>query len=712
MKRIRQWLAKDKFLIVRGSVILALLLVSCAGLSARMLLEFGSAAVELHASDAANGFAAQFEQLVRSWFSSLDGAARMIQEDSSREALFLRMLSDYNPYDEVGVLSGDTIRHADGSVGQMQYENAYIYSEGGVPRGRFIAQGDGSILLCVTIDESSELAARYDAEGVAEMLRSGFDDDYGFAVYNASTGAYLVNGTNLSGGGYYDTLLALNEDGSAAGLLNDETTIARLSAGEDDIYIAQRRTGIRPWNVALVIEGSQLSTYAGELAWMPWAVAAALLLLLAIVALFAALSLRRIRARARGVDSARDDYARLIHDLAVEAEVTLFTYCRGQDALRDCYDGLELFGGADLSQRHVLLRELEEACGLKDEDVEQLHECLRELANDSITELTLRGALPDREERELRFVLDSFVADHSVIVCSVRDCTQERHTQTRANLEQSYLDANMQRTGAVWELNVSRNLWHCIYMKDRAAMGVLGALSDTGWRDFTADLNNVLREYIHPADYADHASKMNISSIAKFYRSGRTEINLDYRVRVEGRGDYVWHRMRVHLYPEPETEDILANIYVFNVDVEKHAELERDDRQKVFTKTLRALSGIYYALYYVDLDNDLCYAAKSHDGEVVTQLCTPYRETFDNYLEGIHEEDREEIRAMLDTYNIRRAFVEGSRFQRKEYRRITGDGYRWAAIIIQPARYENGRIKDVVIAQRNLVGSRPDLDLE
>ena len=243
-------------------------------------------------------------------------------------------------------------------------------------------------------------------------------------------------------------------------------------------------------------------------------------------------------------------------------------------------------------------------------------------------------------------------------------------------------------------------------------MGPLGSISKSGWRNFTADLDGVLRSYIHPADYANHSYKMNIASIAESFRSGRMEINLDYRVCTGGRDDYEWHRMYVRLYSEPETENILANVYVFNVDVEKNAELERGERKKIEKKTLRALSGIYYALYYVDLDNDLCYAAKSYDGEVVTRLCTPFQETFNQYLEGVHPDDRDALRSMINAFNLRRTFVEGSRFQRKEFRRRSGEDYRWAAIIIQPARYENGRIKDVVIAQRNLVGSRPDLDLE
>ena len=712
MGRIRKLFAKDKHVIVRGSIVLMLLLLLCAFMFTWMLLNFAQTSVEVRVADASGNFSSEFEQIVRNWFTNLDATAKLLREDPDRETLYLNALYDYNPYDEVGVMSHGTIRHSDGSTADVQYETAYIYSEGGVPRGRFITLTDGSILLCASIDESSEVVARYDPAGVGNLLFNGSAQNYGFAVYNASTGAYLVNRTPFTENGYYDALLALNANGSASGLLNDETTIARLNSGGERIYIAQRRTAIRPWNIALVIPEAEIGTYIAQLNWMPYAVAGAVLLLAATHALFVFFCGRRMREETEYTERSLEASERLLSNLAWEAETTLFIYRRGQEGPMRCYDGLGLLGAASGIKQLITLRALEDACGLDEADVERLHVRMSELDHGSTAVLMLRGALPDREERKLRFELSAYDADKSVIICSVRDRTQELLTQNRAATEQSYLEANAQNTVAVWALNVSRNLWRCVHIKDIAKSSPIGVFSQDNWRDFTADLNGVLREYIHPADYASHVQKMSIQSIAGFYRAGRTEIDLDYRVLAANREDYEWHRMRVHLYSDVATGEILANVYVFDVDVEKKAELERGERKKIVKKALRALSGIYYALYYVDLDNDLCYAAKSHDGEVVTRLCTPYRETFDRYLDSVHPMDRDEMRSMLDVFNMRRNFVEGSRFQRMEYRRQSGDGYRWAAVIIQPARYENGRIKDVVIAMRNLVNHRHDLDLE
>ena len=712
MGRVRKWIAKDKHVIVRGSIIMLLLLVFCAFMFCRMFIDFAQSSMEDRAMDAARRFSTHFEQMVRNTFADLDLIAGMTREAPEQEAMFLASLRQNNPYSDVGVMSGGIIRHSDGSVSEVHYETAYIYAEDGVPRGRFIMLSDGSILLCASIDEASEVVVRYDAEAIGERLQSAFGRDSGFAVYNASTGVYLINHTDFTENGYYDALLSLNENGSASRLLNDETTIAHLDADGEKVFIAQRRTAVRPWNVAILIPESEMSAYAARIKWVPWAVAGAVLMVVAVHMLFVYLCGRRMRIENLQNEQILEASERLLGSMALEAETTLFIYRRGQSAAMSCYDGLGLFGEASETKQQTTLRALEEACGLDEADAERLHVRMSELEHGGSAELLLRGSLPDREVRRLRFELNANTADESVIVCGVRDCTQEMLTQNRAETEQNYLEANTQNTMAIWTLNVGRNLWRCVHIKDVARASILGALAQDDWRDFTADLNNTLREYIHPVDYAIHVQKMSIQSIAGFYRSGRTEINLDYRVLSVNRESYEWHRMRVHLYPDKETEDIMANIYVFDVDVEKNAELERGERKKIFKKTLRALSGIYYALYYVDLDNDLCYAAKSHDGELVTRICTPYRETFDRYLQGVHPDDRDDLRSMLDSFNMRRTFVEGSRFQRREYRRLSGDDYRWAAVIIQPARYENGRIKDVVIAMRNLVNPHHDLDLE
>ena len=46
--------------------------------------------------------------------------------------------------------------------------------------------------------------------------------------------------------------------------------------------------------------------------------------------------------------------------------------------------------------------------------------------------------------------------------------------------------------------------------------------------------------------------------------------------------------------------------------------------------------------------------------------------------------------------------TEGSHYQRCEYRRRTDDGYRRAEVIVQPARFENGIVREVVLALNNI----------
>ena len=58
------------------------------------------------------------------------------------------------------------------------------------------------------------------------------------------------------------------------------------------------------------------------------------------------------------------------------------------------------------------------------------------------------------------------------------------------------------------------------------------------------------------------------------------------------------------------------------------------------------------------------------------------------------------MRNLLSAYHLRKHMTEGSHFQRREYRRKSGDGYELAAIIVQPARFENGMVKEVVLAIR------------
>ena len=99
--------------------------------------------------------------------------------------------------------------------------------------------------------------------------------------------------------------------------------------------------------------------------------------------------------------------------------------------------------------------------------------------------------------------------------------------------------------------------------------------------------------------------------------------------------------------------------------------------------------------------------ARTHGGELITQLSAPYKATFDRYIqENVHPEDRKQLGQLLDPYNIRKNIREGSHFMRCEYRRSVGDGYEWSAVIVQAARFENATVREVVIALRNISGEK------
>jgi len=127
--------------------------------------------------------------------------------------------------------------------------------------------------------------------------------------------------------------------------------------------------------------------------------------------------------------------------------------------------------------------------------------------------------------------------------------------------------------------------------------------------------------------------------------------------------------------------------------------MERRERQRIHQQTLTAIGGIYYGLYYIELDNDLCFTAKSHAGELGSDICGPFRTAFAGYIDQyVHEEDRETLRRMIDPYLLRREVREENQFQRCEFRRRVGENYKWSAAIIQAARFENAQVRDVVLA--------------
>jgi len=702
MNYLKNWIRKDHYGVVRGTLLLCLVMLLCTGMMIQLFYSYDIISEEERASEAAMRVTVQFEQLIDNSLAQLMGAAELINEtDLGTEGILSRMMKFYT-FSDVAVLQDGALIHPDGSKEDAPGFERHIQYSTGFVDAEILVGDDEQIHLCVPLKDGSRLVGWLKQEKVEAALCNTFVEDYGYAVYNAATGAYVINHTPLDDVGYFEALRDLNQADTTEHLVNSgdaQARIDRSGAAGGDYYIAQQLSKIRPLGIALMIPEELVLSDAWSGRIMPHATILAAALMLVILISYTVFSLRRVHQANRDSELALANGERMMNVISREAKITLFVYQRKQEKLANCYDGLMLLPDDGMDCVHTLA-EIEEACGMDDSESERLRESLRELCPGESTEMLVHSASDNQEERILRITLFASAQAEQGTICCISDCTQEQASLDRIELERSYQASVQAKTSSIWQINISRNRWKSLRVKKRSALYGLKP-NQNGWRDYNADLGSLLRDYLHPADYPSFAETMSIVGIASMFRSGKTEFTQDYRVCMGKGADYEWHRMCVRIWLNPDTNDIFANLYVFNVNAVKNAELERGERKKVLHQTLVALGGLYYGLYYVDLENDLSYTARSLGGDLVTQLCAPYKATFDGYIESaVHPEDQQCLRNLLSAYQLRKRMTEGSHFLRKEYRRKSGEGYEQAAIIVQPARFENGIVKEVVLAIR------------
>lgn len=702
MVRIKGWIQKDRYGVVRGTLLLGLVMLLCTCMVIQLFFSYDVIVKKERASEAAMRVTAQFEQLIDKGFRQLDGAATLVEEGVLTAEDLLKRMGNADDFSKVGLLRNGVLICSNGErIENAECRDHIQYDMERNGAGLFSEEG-GCIHLCVQLFDGSRLIGWMKDDRVEAVLFSAFIEDYGYAVYNAATGAYLLNHSILDDAGYFEGLHDLNQGAYIEELVNSGDAQARIECSDvfgGDYYIAQHLSNIRPLGISLIIPEELVRSEAWSGRFMPYVTIAAAALMLLILVSYTVFSLRRVHVSNKDAANALAIGEQMMNVISREARITLFMYQRKQEKLSYCYDGLSLLGFEGISAQ-CSLNEIMQACDMDDSEMERLHENLRELNPGESTELLIHTVSDNHEERILRYNLFASSQQEQSVICCISDCTQEQASLDRIELERSYRASVQSKASSIWQINISRNRWKALNISKRSAL-YANRKDMNSLRDYNADLGSLLRDYLHPADYAAFAEAMSIVNIASMFRSGKTEFAQDYRVCKGSGADYEWHRMNVRIWLNPDTNDIFANLYVFNVNAEKNAELERGERKKVLHQALMALGGLYYGLYYVDLENDLSYTARSLGGDLVTQLCLPYKATFDTYIDTtVHPDDQAGLRNLLSAYYLRKHMTEGSHFQRREYRRKSGDGYELAAIIVQPARFENGMVKEVVLAIR------------
>ena len=707
MKRIKRILQKDKYGFVRGTVALGVILLLVALMFVRFHCDRGSIEAEERAADAARHVAMQFQVLIEDGFRQMNVVSEAMDGTMADNLEQMGSMVRYGIFSDAVIISDGVEYHLDGSTSAAEAALRYIHYHADDVDGKIIGAGDGTIQLRVSVGASMELAAWIDPERLDQILQSAYAQDYGYAIFNSSTGAYLVNNSGYVEGGYYDTLLELNTDGHTEDLLRTEVAqthvnSARSSAGTE--YIAQTCTAIHPWSVALFIPSELLLQEPNSTGRMAVLCIIAIVLIVAALTAYALVIMRNLR-RESGRKQHEARIAELMFRLSAEdSKSRLYIYDRKRDKILAYFDGLRYEGTVEYADAPKNLAELGERCGLSESDAEQLRERLRELKQGERCDLNLLCSAQDSKHL-LRFVLNCADSDGNLVLGIMRDCTVEQQTKIRYSDERNFRKGILPRTTSVWQIDFARSRWKITDCRKGVNLAEIGVKLNE-WRDYEGDLNGFVREFVHPQDYPDYAAKMSMEVILDMYTRGKFEQLSEYRIRMDG-GQYQWYRQVLRVFKNPDNGEIIANLYLQNVDAEKNAEIERKQRKQILQQTLTALGGIYYGLYYVDLDSDLCYVARTHGGELNTQLSTPYKATFDRYIqENVHPEDRGRVGQLVDPYNIRRNIREGSHFMRCEYRRSVGDGYEWSAVIVQAARFENATVREVVIALRNISGEK------
>ena len=706
MKSIKRLFQKDRFGFVRGTIALGFIFLLIAMLFPWILVNRDSRGAEERAADAARQVAQQFQILIEDGFRQMNVVSEEISQASEDALDQIANMVRYGVFNDAMIVSDGVEYRMDGTVAEVEQAPHYIRYHTDEVEGKIIRCEDDTVQLRVSIGESAELAACLDPDRLDWIMESAYAEDYGYAIYNSTTGAYLINRSSYEGGGYYDALLKLNSDGSMEKLLNAQMAETHVHSSRDggSEYIAQTNTAIYPLSIALFIPGELLMQNEKSIGLTTVLFIVAILVLILALAVYVVVIMRSMR-QENSLQRRRSRISEKMLVLAAEdSKSRLYLYQRRQDKVLAYYDGLRYEGESEETAAPRNISELGVRCGLSESDIEQLQERVRELKPGERCNLNLLCSVQDSKHL-LRFTLNSDEENGDLVLGAMRDCTMEQQMKIRFSDERNYRKAILPKTTTVWQINFGRDRWKLTDCRPGVEVGRAG-IKLNEWRDYEGDLNGLAREYVHPEDYADYTAKMNAEAILDAYTRGKFEQVMECRL-LGFDGQYQWHRQVLRVFKHPDSGEIIANLYLLNVDAEKNAEIERTQRSRILQQTLTALGGIYYGLYYVNLDDDLCYAARTHGGEMITQLSTPFKETFAKYIQrNVVPEDREKLSKLLDPYYIRKNIREGCHFVRCEYRRIVGDGYEWSAVIVQAARFENATVREVVVALRDINGEK------
>ena len=173
--------------------------------------------------------------------------------------------------------------------------------------------------------------------------------------------------------------------------------------------------------------------------------------------------------------------------------------------------------------------------------------------------------------------------------------------------------------------------------------------------------------------------KTSRDALLEMFAKGESSVYVESR-RIAKDGEYHWTAVNVVRMEDSEDGNIMAMLLISTIDERKLMEQEREEFAAgvatLFEEFRRSMPrrALYILRRLQDLWDDF-----SEQGV--------YESDFEDYCEGkVHPEDRGAFRQVFSLDAIRVQLKEGIGKVRREFRFLTGEGYRWMEMIAVPVQ--------------------------
>lgn len=164
-------------------------------------------------------------------------------------------------------------------------------------------------------------------------------------------------------------------------------------------------------------------------------------------------------------------------------------------------------------------------------------------------------------------IIKDRVSGDIIVRCYIENITGQKEKEAKAFKEEKYYETMLSKAVTVYEINLTENIfvrghenWDAIFNIELV-------------HNYDKMISAFSEKALHPEDRAAFKAAYYSENALKQYAKGKTIISCEYR-KLDKRGNFIWHRCALHLFEDPDSDDIRGFAYVNKIHSEKKKELE------------------------------------------------------------------------------------------------------------------------------------------